>query len=101
METLANYRQAILNVITPFPTSGYDIPEIKTHVITDKDTDTYLLIRTGWRGDRNYYSVIIHMAIVGGEIIIYQNNTDRELDEELTDEGVAPAAISLAYIKPD
>ncbi len=101
METLDTYRRAVLAVITPSPTGGYLHKEIQETLIVDREADQYLVVRTGWRNGKNYYSVIQHVQISGGQVVIHVNNTDYELKDELVAEGIRRDDIVAADLAPE
>lgn len=101
METLDTYRQAILAAITPPPMGGYLHKEIQETLLADRENERYIVVRTGWHNGKNYYSVIQHVEIVRGQVVIHVNNTDHELEDELVEEGVRRDDIVSAYLAPE
>lgn len=100
MATLEKYRQAVLTVITPPSTGRYFSAAIKHSLIVDKENDKYVLTRTGWTEKENHYALILHLEIINGMVHVFANNTDREIEEELVEEGVKRSDIVEEYVAP-
>jgi hypothetical protein len=94
------YREAIVQILQFSMDSEPDRHEIETQVIFDTDRDRYLLLGYGWRGQERVYGVWIHLEIRHGKIWIQRNQTEIDLEAELTKLGIPQAAIVLGIIPP-
>lgn len=73
-------------------------PDIKRHLIINKDRTDFLLLNIGFQGKSYSHYPVFHVAIKKGQVIIYQDNTDIALVNILIEEGINKADIVLGYL---
>lgn len=95
MDKLAQYREAIQQVIENHNFAYVNKPDVETQVLTDSQHDHYQLMRVGWDGSHRVYHVVLHFDIKDGKIWIQQNMTDSNVAEELISCGVEREDIVL------
>ena len=78
-----------------------NIPDVKAHVIVDRETNHFQFLRLGWQGSRFVFAVIFHFEIREGKIWIHRNNTEREVVDVFLEKGVASEDIVLGFHPPD
>ncbi|MEM1328478.1 MAG: element excision factor XisI family protein [Bacteroidota bacterium] len=64
-----------------YPNEHY--PNYFDVLVLDDERKHYLHIFTGWRDGRYFYDTLLHIAIEGGQIVVYENNTDVSVEEKL------------------
>lgn len=101
MESLALLRQAILQVLTPTSGARYPMAEVREMLVQDTSQNRFLVVRTGWHHGVNYYALIQDVEIQDGAVIIHQNNTEHDLEEELLAAGVPAGKVVLDTIAPE
>lgn len=101
MESLTLLRQAVLRALTPSPTARYPMPEVQEQLVQDVQQNRFLVVRTGWHQGTNYYAVIQDVELRGDVVFIHQNNTEHDLEAELTAAGVAADRIVVATAAPE
>ena len=73
---------------------------LRSQLVIDKETHTYLLLTFGWHPDRFIHFVAFHFEIKpDGKIWLYQNRTSDSVVEELTKRGVAKQDIIIGFIE--
>ena len=73
-------------------------PDIKRHLIVNKDRTDFLLLDIGFQGKSYSHYPVFHVAIEKGQVIIYQDNTDIALVNILMDAGIEKSDIVLGYL---
>lgn len=97
MDTLNQYRE-IISKILQAEAGPYAMPELEDVFIRNEQGDRFLLVRTGWFKNTDYHSLIQDIALLeNGFVVIYADNTDEELAEELVEAGIPAASIIEAY----
>jgi hypothetical protein len=100
MDTVAEYRTRICELIRQYmkhrPTSG----EIESQFIADTENDHYQLVNIGWDDEHRIYGCVLHIDIKDGKIWIQHNNTEYRIAEELVALGVPKEHIVLGFQSP-
>ncbi|PAX52807.1 XisI protein [Brunnivagina elsteri CCALA 953] len=82
---------------------------METQAIIDCDTlpalsfayrDRYLLLHTGWRGNRRTHGCSLHLDIINGKIWIQHDGTEVGIATQLLEMGVPKDDIVLAFHSP-
>jgi hypothetical protein len=82
---------------------------IETQAVIDCDTlpalsfayrDRYLLLHTGWRGNRRTHGCSLHLDIINGKIWIQHDGTEVGIATQLLEMGVPKDDIVLAFHSP-
>jgi hypothetical protein len=100
MDTIAQYRQHIQNLITEKTDRVWD-RQIQAEVIFDPDRDRYQLIYVGWRNSKRVYGVVLHVDIIDNKIWIQQDGTEIGIANKLVELGISKEDIVLAFNPPD
>lgn len=98
MERLIEYRQLISSILLPMEKWKHEPSTVRLVAVFDENRDRYLLVRTGWMNGEDVYSLLIHIAIEEGKVIIYQDNTDEEIYEQLIEGGVNEESLIRAWL---
>ena len=100
MESLAKLREIVAQVLQS-QINGYLMDTLKDEVIQSKDLNRFFVVRTGWHLETDHHALLQDVVIQeDGKVVIYANNTDDELVEELVEAGIPAVAIVEAY-NPD
>jgi hypothetical protein len=62
--------------------------------------DRYLLLHTGWRGNRRTHGCSLHLDIINGKIWIQHDGTEVGIATQLLEMGVPKDDIVLAFHSP-
>ena len=79
METVAEWRTLIANILHEYAAYPPSHGEIQTEVIIDERLDHYEMIHAGWSGRYRIHGSVIHIGIRDGKIIIQHDGTEEEL----------------------
>jgi hypothetical protein len=63
----------------------------------DTERDHYEVLVIGWQKGRRIYHTMMHFDLVGRQVWIQVNNTDRDLTNELVEAGILREDIVLAF----
>lgn len=73
---------------------------IEKQAIIDTERDRYLLLHTGWRGNRRTHGCSLHLDIINGKIWIQHDGTEVGIATQLLELGVPANDIVLAFHSP-
>ncbi len=73
---------------------------IAKQAIKDTERDHYLLLHTGWRGNRRTHGCSLHLDIINGKIWIQHDGTEVGIATQLLELGVPAYDIVLAFHSP-
>ncbi|MBC8136999.1 MAG: XisI protein [Fibrella sp.] len=62
--------------------------QLRLHTVCDHDSDHYLLVAEGWQGYRRIYRTLVHMALQGDVLHVYEDGTVNGVVECLCAVGV-------------
>ena len=89
MDKIATYQKAILAILEEYASYiPIGIQEPRNQVIADASSHHYLLLRTGWDGERFLHNVIMHFEIRNEKVWVLANGTELEVGVELMQRGV-------------
>ncbi|MEH1930121.1 XisI protein [Nostoc sp.] len=94
------YRQIIQQLILERAKRGLSPEEMETQAILDTERDHYLLLHTGWRGNRRTHGCSLHLDIKDGKIWIQHDGTEVGIATELLELGIPKEDIVLAFHSP-
>lgn len=98
MESLAKLREKVSQVLQAQIT-GYLMDTLQDQLIQSVDLNRFLVVRTGWHQDADYYALIQDVEIRKDKtVIIYADNTDTDLATDLLEAGIPASRIKKAYI---
>jgi XisI protein len=100
MDRLEHYRKCLQEFLNSYSSYGPKNLEVETQIITDTVHDHYMLLRTGWDGERRMHHCIFHFDIKDDKIWIQENNTDIEVDQELEEMGISKKEIVVGFHHP-
>lgn len=93
MEPLAKLREKVKQVLEGQIT-GYLMDELKETVIQSADLNRFVVIRTGWFRGTDRYALIQDVEIRKDRtVVIYADNTDTDLENDLIEAGISPHKI--------
>ena len=95
------YRQWIQQLLLERSQRKLSQPEIETQAVLDTERDHYLLLHTGWRGNRRTHDCSLHLDIKDGKIWIQHDGTEIGIATQLLELGVPPSDIVLAFHSPN
>jgi XisI protein len=74
--------------------------DIDSFVISDKESNQFQLLQTGWQNNRFIFTVVFHFAIKNEKIWLLRNITEREIVDTLMEQGVPKEDIVLGFTHP-
>ena len=92
MDRTQQYREIILHLLNDYASVKSPFwPDVENQIVSDVGEDHYQLLRLGWDEPGNFvYAVAFHFALKYGKVLIYANNTDRNIADELSAAGIQP-----------
>jgi hypothetical protein len=102
MDRIELYRESIKTFLKNYADSISQHPEPGTEIeiVFDTENDRYLLLDVGWDKEKRVHHCIFHFDIKDGKIWLQENNTDIEVDEELSDLGISKKEIVIGFHYP-
>ncbi len=102
MDPVKNYLQQVEKLVRDYASVPLaNEPDVHNHVLVDSQCHRYLLLSMGWSKGRYIHNVVLHIDIIGQQIWIQANNTDRLIAEELVEAGIPKQAIVLGMQPPE
>ena len=99
MDKITQYQEIICKTLQRYAGIKKVVtPEVKSHMIIDKENHHYQLVSIGWHRNKYIYTIAFHFAIVNGKVWIQQNNTDSMIADELCEQGISKTDIILGFI---
>lgn len=98
MDTHSADRDIIEHVLATYAAIPYSYGDVKTQTIFDRERDHYLLVLVGTDGLRRVHGCLVHIDIVGSDVVIVRDGTERGMAPKLARAGVAPERIVLAFL---
>ena len=94
MDELKHYRELIKQTLTEQADlmQSNPVAGLETICILDEKSDQYLLLNVGWENEQRIRYTTLHVRIHNGKIWI---------EEDWTEEGIAPALIEAGVPKED
>ena len=93
---IAEIRQAVLAALAS-PAGGYAIGNLKHTLVQSDDHNRFMVVRTGWFRDKDYYGVMQDVELRDGQVIINRDSPEESLVEALLEAGVESSTIIRAY----
>jgi XisI protein len=97
---IEKYRQIVRELILERAERPSPLEEIEKQAIIDIEGDHYLLLHTGWRGNRRTYGCSVHIDIKDGKIWIQHDGTEVGIATILVERGVPKEDIVLGFHSP-
>ena len=97
MDTINKYRHIIRDVLTEHTKIPYACGDIQFEIISDSESDHYLLMIQGRENDRRVHGCLIHIDIINGKLWIQRDGTESGIANELVSYGVPKDHIVLGF----
>ena len=94
------FRTVLISLLEPYDEQKYSYGQITNHLMVDQRGNHFLVITEGWEKNTHIHHILIHFAICGNKIHLIQNATERDLEAELLEHGVAATEIVPAHLPP-
>ncbi len=98
---LITLQQKIVQVLQDYLIFLGKDPDADAYLALDRDNHHYLLIETGWQGNRRIYGTLLHLDIIDQKVWIQQDGTEEGIANELTRLDISKDQIVLAYKSPE
>lgn len=82
MDKLANYRQAIQQMLSEYADYMPIRENLTVETVFDTTHDHYQLVMLGWQGHERIYTPLLHIDILNGKIWVQLNETQFTLTED-------------------
>jgi hypothetical protein len=100
MDTQTADRDVIEKVLAEYAAIPYSYGDVKTQTVFDRASNHYLLVLVGTDGLRRVHGCLVHVDIVGSDVVIQRDGTERGVAPMLSQCGIAPDRVVLAFL-PD
>ena len=97
MAAIEVYREAIEKVFSDWRDFLSQEGNVQMEMVMDRERDRYLLVEVGWEDDHRIYSPLLHVDLIGDELWIQHDGTERGIAGELVAAGVPKGRIVLAF----
>jgi hypothetical protein len=104
MDKLDRYRDLIeskLGEVAALLKRAVRAKQLRDQVVFDRQRDNYLVVQEGRDGPRRIHSIVVHIEIINGKIVIQEDWTEHGLARELEEAGVPKSDIVLGFQPPD
>jgi hypothetical protein len=98
MDTQATDRDVIERVLADYAAIPYSYGEVTTQTVFDRASNHYLLVLVGTDGMRRVHGCLVHVDIVGSDVVIQRDGTERGMAPALSHGGIAADRIVLAFL---
>ncbi len=100
MDTHPSDHDVIEKVLAEYAAIPYSYGDVKTQAVFDRERGHFLLVLVGTDGLHRVHGCLVHIDIVGSDIVILRDGTERGMAPKLARAGIAPDRIVLAFL-PD
>lgn len=100
MDRVSEYREIIKRVLREWADYATPEPECKNVLVLDEDSDNYVFIYTGWRGNRYVNHTLIHLSIQDGKIHVLHDGVEDGVVPDLLKAGVPEKEIVIEWHPP-
>ena len=90
-------RDVIEKALTEYAAIPFSHGNVTIQTIFDRMSDHYLLMLVGTDGRRRVHGCLVHVDIVGSDVVIQRDGTERGMAPILARGGIAPERIVLAF----
>jgi hypothetical protein len=90
-------RDVIEKALTEYAAIPFSHGRVTVQAIFDRVSDHYLLMLVGADGRRRVHGCLVHVDIVGSDVVIQRDGTERGMAPILAKAGIAPERIVLAF----
>ncbi len=104
MDKLDRYRNLIegkLSEIVALFKGAVSTKQLRDQVVFDRQRDNYLIVQEGWDGSRRLHSIVVHIEIINGKIVIQEDWTEHGIARDLEAAGVPKSEIVLGFQPPE
>ena len=96
MDTL-DYRQIIQQILIEYTKIPYAYGQIQTQLISDRNSNHYLLMNVGWENKKRVHGCLVHIEIINDKIWIQRDGTEQGIANELVTAGIPKENIVLGF----
>ena len=97
MDRLKQYARTVQELVEQYAAEWKPHDGTSIEAVTDPEHGHYQIVRFGWKDGRFIHSCLVHLTVRDQKVQLLRNDTDVEWDRELSDRGVAPDDIVLAF----
>jgi len=98
MDTRAADREIIERVLSEYASIPYAYGNVDTQTIFDREQGHYLLMLVGRDKQKRVHGCLVHVDVVGEDIVIQRDGIEHGIAAELIRLGVAAEKIVLAFL---
>jgi hypothetical protein len=101
MDTRLKYREIVRTLLQNHADYRNSLGDGYTsRVVFDDDRGEYLVLDTGWQGDKYLHNAPIHISIVGDRVWIQYDDTEEGIAGDLLEAGIPKEDIVLGFRHP-
>lgn len=97
MDTRSVDRDVIEKVLTDYAAIPWSHGEVTSQTVFDRERDHYLIVLVGKDGKRRVHGVLVHIDIVGDQVLIQRDGTEHGMAPKLARGGIAKDRIMLSF----
>lgn len=91
--TVETYHEIVQDLLTTYSQIPHLQENLKDETIFDRQAGRYMLVTVGWQGRKRVNTIVLHLDVVDGQVVVQCNNTDQDIAQELIAAGIAADAI--------
>lgn len=91
--TVETYHEIVQDLLTTYSQIPHLQEQLKDETIFDRVAGRYMLVTVGWQGRKRVNTIVLHLDVLDGQVVIQCNNTDQDIGQELVDAGIPASAI--------
>ena len=100
MDRVEQDRQIVKRIIQEYAELLPSYGGVRSEAIFDDERGHYLLVYTGWNGERRVHGSVIHVDLRDGKVWVEHDGTKDGIVEELVAAGIPPERIVLGFHHP-
>ncbi|WP_206079577.1 XisI protein [Polyangium spumosum] len=97
MDTRAVDREVIERVLSEYAAIPYAHGDVQTQTVFDRERGHYLLMIVGREGRKRVHGCLVHVDVVGEDVVIQRDGIEHGIAPELVQGGIAAERIVLAF----
>jgi hypothetical protein len=101
MDKVDDYRKLVFDLIERHAGQSPSHGNIESLPLYDTANDNYLLMDVGWDNTGRVHSIVLHIRLRSGKILIEWDGTENGVAAGLVEAGVPKEDIVLAFYRPE
>lgn len=92
--SIDTHHKIVQDLLTTYSQIPHLQETLHDETIFDRAAGRYMLVTVGWQGHKRVNTIVLHIDVVDGQVVVQCNNTDQDIVQELIVSGIPAAAIT-------